>query len=178
MVEIIFETHSTTTDNENDIASGWADSALSGLGISQAKQLRERYKNIHLDAVFCSDLKRSYETAEIAFGNKFPIIKDSRLRECNYGKLTMISTEALKKQKANYINKPFPNGESYDETTEKVRAFLKDLIGRYDSKKVMIIGHRATQYGLEHLINKVLLEEAVLASWKWQPGWTYKFEIS
>jgi broad specificity phosphatase PhoE len=39
-------------------------------------------------SLFCSDLQRSYKSAEIAFSNKYPIIKDSRLRECNYGDLT------------------------------------------------------------------------------------------
>lgn len=34
-------------------------------------------------------------------------------------------------------------------------------------------GHRATQYALEHLINKVPLQEAVLAPWQWQRGWFY-----
>lgn len=178
MAEIIFETHSTTTDNENNIASGWADSELSDLGISQAKQLGERYKDIHLDVVFCSDLKRSYQTAEIAFNGRFPIIKDSRLRECNYGDLTMTSTEILKKQKNAHISEPFPGGESYEQTTAKMETFLKDLIKGYNEKKVMVIGHRATQYGLEHLINKIPLGEAVTASWKWQPGWIYKLERS
>jgi glycopeptide antibiotics resistance protein len=37
----------------------------------------------------------------------------------------------------------------------------------------MVIGHRATQYGLEHLINHIPLETIISASWKWQPGWIY-----
>ena len=40
----------------------------------------------------------------------------------------------------------------------------------------MIIGHRVTQYGLEHLIKKIPLEEVIPAPWKWQPGWEYKLK--
>jgi hypothetical protein len=37
----------------------------------------------------------------------------------------------------------------------------------------MIVGHRATQYGLDQWIRDLKLEEAVLAPWRWQPGWRY-----
>lgn len=73
MITIIFESHATTFDNEAHLSSGHNDVALSPLGIKQAKELGERYKNVHFDVIFCSDLQRSYKTAEIAFGNKFPI---------------------------------------------------------------------------------------------------------
>ena len=53
--------------------------------------------------------------------------------------------------------------------------FLKDLLKNYDGKKVMIVGHRATQYGLEHWIKRVSIKKAVTAPWKWQPGWVYDF---
>ena len=33
-----------------------------------------------------------------------------------------------------------------------MKSFLEELLKNYDGKKVMIIGHRATQYGLEHWI--------------------------
>ena len=85
MVTIIFEAHGTTFDNEKNLSSGHFDIELSPLGINQAKELGERYKNQNFDAIFCSDLQRSYKTAEIAFGNEFPIVKDKRLRECDYG---------------------------------------------------------------------------------------------
>lgn len=76
MVTIIFESHSTSLDNENYLASGWNDVKLSPLGIKQAEALGRRRKNEQFEAIFCSDLQRSYKTAEIAFGKKFPIIKD------------------------------------------------------------------------------------------------------
>ena len=57
-----------------------------------------------------------------------------------------------------------------------MKRFLEDLIKNYDGNKVMVVGHRATQYGLEHWIKKVPFAEAVSATWKWQPGWTYNLE--
>lgn len=55
-----------------------------------------------------------------------------------------------------------------------MRAFLEDLLKDYDDKRVMIIGHRATQYGLDHWIKGTSLEESVMAPWRWQPGWGYE----
>ena len=174
MVTIIFEAHSTSVDNEAHLASGWYDTPLSELGEKQSRQLGERYKGDSFDAIFCSDLQRSYKTAEIAFSKMgVPIIKDSRLRECNYGDVTRCGIDFAKIE---HLTKPFTNGESYEQTSARMKAFLLDLLRNYAGKKVMIIGHRATQYGLEHWIKKVPLKEVVTAPWKWQPGWMYQLE--
>lgn len=177
MITIIFESHGTTFDNEEHLSSGWFDVELSPLGKKQAKELGERYKNENFDVIFCSDLQRSYKTAEIAFeGRKFKIIKDKRLRECDYGDFTKHSSEEVETDKGNRISVPFPNGESYEQTAERMKSFFEDLNKNYAGKKVMIIGHRATQYGLEHWIKDVPIKEVVIASWKWQPGWEYKLK--
>lgn len=174
MITIIFEAHGTTLDNEAHLSSGHNDVALSPLGEQQSREMGERYKDDHFDAIFCSDLQRAYRSAEIGFGDKWPIIKDARLRECDYGDLTQHPSEEVDAQKPLHITDPFPNGESYAQTTERIKSVLADLARDYDGKRVMIIGHRATQYGLEHLINGVPLEQLVTTKFKWQPGWTYE----
>lgn len=176
MVTIIFEAHSTTLDNENRVSSGHFDVELSELGIKQSKELGERYKNEHFDVILCSDLQRSYKTAELAFGARFPVIRDKRLRECDYGDLTRQPSAIVDAQKPKRISNPFPNGESYEQTAGRMKSFLTDLLKDFGHKRVMIIGHRATQYGLEHWINHIPIQEAVTAPWKWQPGWTYELK--
>jgi broad specificity phosphatase PhoE len=177
MVTIIFESHGTTFDNESDLSSGIYDVALSPLGEQQARELGERYKSDYYDAIFCSNLQRSYKTAEIAFADRnFKIIKDPRLKESNYGDFTRRSYKEVKALRLEYVDKPFPNGDSYEQKAQEIKNFLQDLLKNYDDKKVMIIGHRATQYGLELWIKGVPLKEAVIAPWKWQPGWVYNLE--
>jgi broad specificity phosphatase PhoE len=177
MVEIVFEAHSTTLDNESRLASGWFDVGLSELGKRQAKELGERYKDEVFDAVFCSDLQRSYKTAETAFVDRdFKIVRDPRLRECNYGNLTRYPSEEVESVKTQHINKPFPGGESYNQVRERVGKFLVEVLMDYDDRKVMIIGHRATQYSLENIINSVSLCDAISKPFKWQPGWKYNLK--
>ncbi|MDO8452711.1 MAG: histidine phosphatase family protein, partial [bacterium] len=128
------------------------------------------------DAIFCSDLQRAYKSAEIGFGNKFTIIKDARLRECDYGDLTQHDSEQVDAEKIKRVKEPFPNGESYEQCADRLKSFLQDLLKDYDGKKVMVIGHRATQYGLDHWINGVSLQVLVSTPFKWQPGWTYELK--
>ncbi|MFA6463940.1 MAG: histidine phosphatase family protein [Candidatus Paceibacterota bacterium] len=174
MIEIIFEAHGTTFDNEAKLASGFNDVALSPLGEGRSRDMGKRHETEIFDAIFCSDLQRSYKCAEIAFGNKYPIIKDSRLRECDYGDLTQHPREEVESEKIKRIKIPFPNGESYEQTTARMKDFLNSLFEKYNNKKVLIIGHRATQYGLDHLINGIPLEQLVSAKFIWQPGWKYE----
>ncbi len=179
MVTIIFESHATSLDNEADLASGIYDVELSDLGRKQAQELGERYKNENFDAIFCSDLKRSYNTGEIAFNNReLTIIKDKRLREVDYGELTrQPSGTYIQKVRGDFIDKPFPSGQSYQQTTDLMKLFLLELLEKYNDKKVMIIGSRATQYALENLINKLSLKDVVMSPWHWQPGWQYNLMV-
>lgn len=91
-VEIIYETHSTTIDNESGIATGWLPRKLSEKGREQARALGERRRGDDIAAVFVSDRARAVETAEIAFGGSdVTIYQDARLRECNYGVMNGMS---------------------------------------------------------------------------------------
>jgi alpha-ribazole phosphatase/probable phosphoglycerate mutase len=174
MITIIFETHSTTKDNEAKLAAGWYDVELSEAGEEQAEQLGQRYVGQSFAAIFCSDLQRSYKTAEIAFGDKYPIIQDQRLRECNYGELNRHPKAEVEAMRREALTVPFPGGESYVDTSRRMKSFLKDLDEDYNGKTIMIVGHRATQYGLDLWLRGQSLEDAVLAPWQWQPGWRYE----
>lgn len=176
MVIIVFEAHGTTFDNEAHKSSGHFDVALSPLGEQQSREMGDRYKDDSFDAIFCSDLQRAYKSAELGFGDKFPIIKDARLRECDYGDLTRHDSEEVDSEKIKRIKEPFPNGESYEQCAERMKSFLQELLRDYDGKKVLMIGHRATQYGLDHWINGKSLGELVATPFKWQPGWTYELD--
>lgn len=176
MISIVFEPHATTFDNEQQIASGHYDVELSPKGIKQAKQLGIRRAKEHFDAIFTSDLSRAYKTAKIAFGDKFPIIQDARLRECNYGQFEHKPKDVVETERLNRIKQPFPNGESYEERINLVKSFLEELQKKPHLKHVLIIGHRATHYGLDRWITNKPLHKVITTKWDWQPGWTYNFD--
>lgn len=178
-MKLVFETHATSLDNEDGLASGWFDVALSATGEEQARALGARRRDDHLAVVFCSDLSRSFRTAEIAFGDRsLPIVRDARLRECDYGDLTRQPTSEIDRRRLLHLVDPFPNGESYQLVVDRVSGWLRDALPYSDAGTVLIIGHRATYYALEHLLNRVTLHEAVTSPWTWQPGWTYYLRAS
>ncbi len=178
-IAIVFETHSTTTDNERWIASGWLDASLSGVGRRQANELGERRSAEDVAAVFTSDLGRAVETANIAFGGRgVPVFHDWRLRECNYGALNGMPVATLEAERSRHVYEPFPGGESYSQVVVRVQSFLHDLPARFDNTRVVVIGHSATRFALDHLLEGVPLPEVVDASFRWQDGWFYNLATS
>lgn len=174
-MKIIFEAHATTLDNEAGVCSGWNDVALSALGEQQALELGKRYRLDDFDAIFCADLQRAYMTAQLAFPN-IPTTKlflDWRLRECDYGDLTLAPKQQVEAEKVNRIKTPFPNGESYDQAMMRLQSFIEDL-KQTDYNRIMVVGSRATHYGLDHWITGKSLEELVQQQMIWRPGWEYE----
>jgi broad specificity phosphatase PhoE len=165
-MKIYFAAHSTSKDNEAGISSGWKDVELSELGIQQSKELGERFKDIKIDLICCSDLKRAIDTIKIAFGDKIPIIIDKRLRELNYGDFNGKPSKTVEEMKKERINKPFPNGESYEQTIIRVHNFYKELKKNHPEKIVLVVGHRATQYGLDILVGGKTIGNTNYKLWK------------
>ena len=176
-VKITYFVHGTTTDNEKDLVTGWSSGELSELGIKQVKELSKLVSDKHFDIVFCSDLKRAVDSAELGFGDKYKIIQDKRLRECNYGDFTGKPAEKFKNKMVNYVDNPFPNGESYKDVEKRIADFLNFLGKRYSRKHVAIVSHQAPQLALEVLTKKKTWSQAISEDWRnkkiWQPGWEY-----
>lgn len=173
-VEIIYETHSLTTDNEIGAATGWLPGQLSHRGRELARELGERRRGGGIAVVFVSDLARAAETAEIAFADSgIPIRRDARLRECNYGALNGMPVARLAAERSRHIDVPYPDGQSYQQIVEETRSFLGDLVAHWDDKRVAVISHSANKWALDHLLHGVALEDLVDAPFGWQEGWYY-----
>jgi 2,3-bisphosphoglycerate-dependent phosphoglycerate mutase len=177
-VAIVFETHSISEDNELGIASGWNHSRLSERGRGLARELGQRRRDDGIAAVFSSDLGRAAETAAIAFGtNGVPVLLDWRLRECDYGKHNGApAADVHGADRAAHLDAPFPGGESWRQATARVGRFLEDLSPRWDGTRVLVVGHMATRWGLEHHLHQVPLEQLVTEDFVWKEGWEYRLD--
>jgi len=68
-----------------------------------------------------------------------------------------------------------PGGENHAQAVRRVAGFLADLPTRWAGRRVMVIGHRATYRGLEHVVNGRSVQELVEAEFVWRPtGWAYR----
>ena len=173
--EILFETHAISTDKEAGIATGWLEGQLSEEGRRLARRLGERRRGEWIDTVYASDLGRAIETAELAFGDSgIPIRRDARLRECNYDSLNGGPVFEVERERIKRIDEPFPGGESYRQTVERMRSFLGDVALEHGSGRIVVIGHSATRWALDHLLKGLPLEVLVGAPFEWQEGWLYE----
>jgi len=182
MTTITYFVHGTTVDNEQHIATGWAHGELSELGIQQARELGNQTKSLHFDVVFCSDLKRALDSAELAFSRDYQIIQDRRLREANYGDLNQHHEREFNADPYWYISNRFPHGECYTDVELRISAFLDHLKHHVAMPHVAIVAHKAPQFALDVLLKNKSWEQAIDEDWrkekKWQPGWQYMLPSS
>ena len=146
MITIFYQGHARTLDIERGIASGHFDVALAESGRKQAaEEYKPVYDGIEFDAAFTSGTQRAYETAQIMLAGKdTPIMQDARLRECDYGDMTGSSRSEVEATRPQYITKPFPNGESYEQVMRRIKSFIDDLAKDNEGKTVRVVGHYAT----------------------------------
>jgi broad specificity phosphatase PhoE len=171
---LVFETHAITTDNEAGVATGWLPGELSDRGRETAAELGRRRRADGIAAVYVSDLERALETVRIAFeSSALPVIRDARLRECNYGLFNGMPTARLEQERARHVEDPWPEGESYREVVRRTRLLLVDVAVRHDGARVLLVGHSANKWALDHLLLGRDLKGLVSTGLTWQPGWEY-----
>ena len=175
-VKMIYFVHGTTTDNIEHKSTGWLHGELSEKGIEQSIKLKEQINLNEIDLVISSDLKRAIDSAENIFKESKEIIRDKRIRECNYGDLNGKDSSLVKYEE--HIDIKFPNGESLKEVEERVRDFCNYLLENYDGKTVAVVAHKAPQLALEVITKNISWEEAIDKDWRktksWKPGWEYE----
>ena len=173
-VQLVYETHSTSVDNEVGRATGWLGGTLSETGREQARLLGDRRRNDGIDLVVASDLNRSIETARIAFdGSGIPITLDWRLRECDYGSLNGMPRARLDTERRRRLDEPFPGGESWRQAVGRVSGALDEIARERSGQRVLLICHVATRWALDHTLLGMPLETLVDAPFEWREGWEY-----
>ncbi len=88
MTELYIVRHCEASGNVSRVFQGIADTDITECGAMQLERLAERFKDIKIDAIYSSPLKRAYKTAEAI--NKYhglPIIKEDKLIEIDGGEI-------------------------------------------------------------------------------------------
>jgi broad specificity phosphatase PhoE len=176
VIEIVYETHALSEDNERGIATGWLPGRLGERGRANAAETGRRRRDDGIAAVFTSDLRRAAQTAEIAFGDTdIPILYDWRLRECDFGARNGTPAAEVHGDRLDYCDRPYPGGESHDQAIRRVAGFFADLPTRWAGRRVMLIGHLATYRALEQVTTGRTVRELVADDFEWRAeGWEYQ----
>jgi broad specificity phosphatase PhoE len=150
MLEIWWIRHGETSWNRDTRIQGTSDVALNDLGRAQSGALASRLDPASFDHVFSSDLVRAAETARLALPGGAEPTLDARVQELAYGALEgrrwddELPSE-LAAGVAAWRADPFahrvPGGESYDDLSRRVAAFVADLPR---SGRVAVFSHGGT----------------------------------
>jgi len=164
MLNLYLIRHAQSDLNKLGVTQGSGiDSDLSETGKIQAKKLVNRFKNMKISKIFCSDLKRSFGTAKTlsnAFGVE--ITSDLRLRELNVGEWADGKSNALKKwiefyesEKAKGIpreNIRPPGGENSWDHIKRAENFLESINDMEGN--ILVVGHSGTNKVIIGLIQR------------------------
>ena len=133
--------HGQTNINELGY-HGTENDDLTDLGISEAKELVDKLKNINFDLIICSPMIRTKHTCEILNINKIPVIYDDRIKERNAGNLSGKSRENENREEYwNYYSTiQYGTSENIKHFFERVYDFLDELKTK-NYKNVLIVTH-------------------------------------
>ena len=165
---IIYLIRHAETIDENGIRNTNEDSQiinekeiLSIYGEEQSKILSENSELNNIDVIWSSSYTRAKATAKyIANNNNLPINLDSNLSERKLGNLIELG-DFMKNKKTRdpsqeqLLDRNFKtsDGESAEETRQRMTKFFDRILREYEGKKIAVISHRR--------LNKIFLIKLV-----------------
>ena len=153
MITLYLARHGQTEENIARIFQGHMPGTLTVEGIAQAEALRDTLRNISLDAVVSSDLKRCVDTARIAVEGRKLL---GRKRSCCVKSIGGVGHGlAIKEVDLQH----FPaDVETEAMLYERAGRFVDYLKERYDGKQVLAVGHGLINRAVQAHIQGVTLE--------------------
>lgn len=163
--EFVFFRHGQTADNVAGILQGHRNTPLDDLGRRQACMAAERIRNMHIDAVFSSDLLRAFETAEI-IGEAVGVVPvpTRGLREWHLGDLEGRFSKDLWNDYFEIMNCfredtgdiPVPGGESRYTFEKRVVDCIEKIAAENEGKRVVIVTHTGVLHCIfKHIVGPV-----------------------
>jgi probable phosphoglycerate mutase len=147
-IHLLLARHGETLENQRHVLQGHLPGTLSPLGIQQAEQLAELLVEEPLDVIVCSDLARSYDTAN-AVAKRHCLIPQPTplLREMNWGIYTGETLEDV-----DWYHLP-AGVETVEQLYHRAGQFIAYLRENYSGKRILAVGHGAFNRAIQVWIN-------------------------
>ena len=152
MTTIMLIRHGETDWNVEEIFRGQMDVALNETGIAQAKLLAEYLKDIQIEAIYSSPLKRALKTAEIIAGYHHVKVESvNELTDFNYGAWQGLS-HSIVREKYNelydqWLKSPhftkIPRGEILGDVKKRAMGLIFQIVKKYNGT-IALVSHRVT----------------------------------
>jgi probable phosphoglycerate mutase len=142
--------HCEAQGNTNGTFQGHTDCDVSGNGRVQLDLLSIRCRNLPLDAIYSSPLKRAYCTAEaVGRYHKLKIQTDPRLEEINGGDCEGTKWDDFSKnfpqQNQEWYQAPWkfaaPHGETMQQVYDRTWQAMEDIVDKNQGKTIAVVSH-------------------------------------
>ena len=150
MTQLILLRHGVTDWNLTGRYQGQADPPLNAEGRRQAEALANQLAGLRLEAIYSSDLRRAYDTAQtVAARLRLAVTVEPRLREVNQGAwegmvhadiLAQYPQEWAARERDPLHSRP-PGGESVVEVATRVWAAAADIAREHPAGLVLVVSH-------------------------------------
>lgn len=150
MVRIYLVRHAEAEGNVREFFQGRINTDVSEKGRLQLERLAERFKDIPIEALYSSPLKRAMSTAEaVNRYHSLPIITDDMLMEINGGDWEGVKWSELPekfpgeyrmwKEEINHF--AAPNGESTKQVYDRMKAAMRRIASENEGKTIAVVSH-------------------------------------
>lgn len=149
--------HGETEKNKYGLIQGQTECDLSENGINKAKELIPLIKDIDIDVVISSPLKRAIDTAKIITDNSYPINIDDRIIERDWGLCEGASIDDVDTVKCwNFsLNTDANRIEKVQDLLKRVSEFLEDIKVRYKDSNVLVVSHSAVLRAIHYCLHPI-----------------------
>jgi len=171
---LIFVRHAEAEGNKFRRFHGWTDSGITDKGHLQAKCVADRLKDLKMDVIYSSSLKRAMETASyISNAKNLTVRTTERLKEINGGDWEDIPwTELQQRWPEEYDtweNRPhahrMPGGESMDEFQQRLVQEVMFIINENPGRSICIVTHGTAIRAMLCHFRACTLEEMSNVAW-------------
>jgi len=149
--------HGETEKNKYGLIQGQTECDLTLNGIKKAKELIPIVRNINVDVVISSPLKRAVDTARIITEDRFPINVDDRIIERDWGFCEGASIDDVDTVKCwnFYLNTDANKIEKVQDLLNRVSSFLEDIKIKYNDSNVLVVAHSAVLRAIHYCLHPI-----------------------
>jgi probable phosphoglycerate mutase len=148
--ELIVVRHGETAWNADKRMQGHLDVPLSAIGEEQARAAGARLNGERIDKIYCSDLQRARQTAEIIRSTReIELVTDLRLREIHMGSFQGMTQGEAKEKHADAWERFFihdaefalPGGQSRSQKQVEIADFMEQVVHENPDRRLLIVTH-------------------------------------
>jgi len=157
-VEIVLVRHGTTDWNLQGRCQGSSDRELSEAGIRQAGQIAALLGEEKVGAIYCSNLRRARQTAEvISRPHDLPLFIEADLRELDHGDLEGLTFNEIKSRYGDFLTRwrsepgeiVVPGGERLAAVAARAWNALNHIVRRHpDAERILVVSHNFPILGI------------------------------